>query len=317
MALPTGTNVADTTRALLADTEISGGDIATNTILLPLINVAVGQMFDKMAAVGVGRVIRTVYRALPAYATIFDPVYFGLTDWLAPVEFRERGGLETDRLINSAGMIASGAPRNQVELNLGFTAAATALPTGALVTVGGMSGMTGGEGMYAVIASTTTSCILAGAQTVGTYTSGGRVGYSLQEFTPMVQRERILDNMIQSGVLEQWAIDGNVTRFPGATGIRELEVRYVSSSTELSAIGDQIAVHDCRRLLATLTAALFCYGRGARDTAQTMERLAFGADGTGGMMRDILLPMVKAKQATHYSDRQRPAYPSPGAGYIL
>lgn len=110
-----------------------------------------------------------------------------------------------------------------------------------------------------------------------------------------------------SGRLVWWKWEQDTFYFIGSPSARLLKFEYSASSTP-PAIGATVSVDGCKDFLAVRTASLIAPTRGMPDLGMDLTRKALGPsmepDGTGGLLRQLVNPMLKEKQ-------KRPARPQP------
>ena len=90
--------------------------------------------------------------------------------------------------------------------------------------------------------------------------------------------------------------------FRPATGTRQLKIEYESSGAAPSS--GAIGIDDSLDFLAYQSAAYAAQSLGMKDRYIALKREAVGptgqADGSGGLLRDLLVPMSKEKQKRTY-----------------
>jgi hypothetical protein len=310
MAIPTASNVMDLARSHLGDEAVAGGEIFTNTILLPFVNSATRELFRVMQNIQLPRVKVQVYFNLPANTSILYPSTANIADMGEPEWVEERDISGTYAV--SGCTLSSGVPT--------LTTATHPLVTGQRVVTYGIGGITGAAGTWAITSSGVTSATLNGAVASGTYTSGGTMSYSTDAFASLEWADSISEAEDSGGTsLDRVAWIGDAFRFPSASTARQLRITYWSSAASLTSPSDSIGVDDSLDFLATRAAALAAASRGAESIAQRLNAQALGpkvteADASGGLLRQLLSAAVLREQAEPGNRRQpfrrrRAAYP--------
>lgn len=292
MSQPTATNVMDLARSHLGDDAVSGGEVATNTLLLPFVAQASRELFRALANVQLPRVKTQAFYNLPANTSVLYPATASITDMDEPVKVEERDVAGSYAV--SACSITSYVPT--------LTVATHPLTTGDWAVVWGLVGVTGASGAFVVTCADTTHVTLNGAYATGTYSSGGTVSYSTGEFNPV----EWVDSIHQAEgdlntTLDEVAWVGGAFRFRGCPTARQLRITYWSSSPTVSSASDVIGVEDSVDFLAVRTAGMFAASRGAAALAQQLNGLAVGpmgeADASGGLLRQLFVNAVLREQA--------------------
>jgi hypothetical protein len=304
MAIPTLQNVWDAARGHLGDDGVSGGQIFTNTVLTPHSSMAFRELWRVMASVGTPRVRKEKYYLLGANTSYLDPATAGITDMGEPewVEERTLGG--------SAAISAFTAATSPTVT----TSTPHGLNTGDYAIIGGtIAGLTTiPYGQYAVTVIDATSFTLNGAISVGTWSSGGTVYRSTEEWRlvwPPV--DSIPSVTTGNGVIVMYAWMGDIFQFPPTTGQRQLRITYLSSGAAPTSANDSIGIDDSLDFLAARTAGLAADSRGGMNRAATLNALAIGpgtaakADGSDGLLNQFLLSIVRGMQRQRYV---RPRY---------
>ncbi len=287
--IPTKTNVLDAARFYLGDDLVSGGQIFTNTILEQPFNMAYRELFRALQGVANPRVRREAFYTLPAYTTVLAPATASITDMGELEYIEERGGMTNVAItnaVNGAGFVT-------------ITAAGHPFSTGDIAVIYGILGMVSANGMYGVTVSSSSAFTLNGAVGPKTYVSGGIASKSTEPFLPMTQRDRIGTYTTGGTLLSEYAWFEDVLHFPICTAARQLRIAYISSAADIVAVGDTTGIDDSLDFLALRTAGLAASSRGAFNRAEELNGMAIGvvADGTGGILRELVVAGVRAMQA--------------------
>jgi hypothetical protein len=142
-----------------------------------------------------------------------------------------------------------------------------------------------------------------GVTVTGLYTSGGNASKSGEGFQPLTSRDRIEDlSLTRASTLGEYCWrDGRFWFIPNA-GVRELRIIYISSAGIVAKLTDTTGFDDSLDFLSLRTAAYAAGSRGAPQRAQALNLQALGptlqADGSGGVLHDLVVANVRALQAT-------------------
>jgi hypothetical protein len=165
------------------------------------------------------------------------------------------------------------------------------------VFASGVGGVPAANGRWFADVVNPTTINLRGSIFSGSYTSGGTISSSSEKFVPMTEVEAILAGNTLSGTLGTWAWQDQALHFIGATAARQLWIPYLNSGAPPPS--GNIGIDDARDFLAYATAA---YAAPTQDMATRRAELlvdSFGptkqADGSGGLLRDLVLPMLNQK----------------------
>jgi hypothetical protein len=98
--------------------------------------------------------------------------------------------------------------------------------------------------------------------------------------------------------LRWWKWEGDTFYFIGSGSSRQLKIEYIQSGA--APTSGSIGFDNCRNFLATRTASLMAGIRGMPQEADRLTVLALGpsreADGSGGQLRTLVLPLLHEKQ---------------------
>lgn len=309
MSYPTVEQVYDAARAALGgDNEVAGGDMFKNSKLLPHVQRAVRDVWRCVYRFYGPIVLKTRFLILRANTTVLDPrgtvsnASVLLSDMVEPLTVLERGTL-TEMTITATTLVTNGVR---------LTATGHGRATGQRVTVGGCintdGNAMGGDGHYGITVVDSDNFTANGMvmRTGGTYASGGVAVYSPHRFQPM-RKLGNLTAMRATTALQEWSWQEGRFLFIGSDQDRQLAIGYQSAAETPEADDDVIAIPGSVDCLGVMTA---CYAtQTMAPTISAALRLdAFGPsgmrDGTGGMLRDLILPINNAAQVNH--DKQRP-----------
>lgn len=275
----------------LGDDQTAGGEVFTNTILTQPFNAAYRELFRALQGLANPRVQRTLYYDLPAYTDYLAPSTAGIADFGEIEVLEERGGVTSVAITNAVA--GSGF--------ITITATSHGFTTGDPIVIFGVGGLAGTGGIWGITVSDANTFKINGAIGTGSYTSGGTASKSGERFAEVVGPRRLVDTVGGSGSLGAYDWFEDAFHFPICTGVRELRITYISSAGTIATVNDTTGVDDSLDFLAIRTAGLAASSRGARDRANELNVLAVGpngqADGTGGILRELVAAGVRALQA--------------------
>ncbi len=287
--IPTKVNSLDAARFYLGDDVVSGGEIFTDTRLEQPFQTAYRELFRALQGLSNPRVRREAFYDLPINTAVLVPATAGITD-LGEVEFvEERGNVTSVAITGVAGTTT-----------VTVTAAGHPFVTGDQAVIYKVGGILTANGMYGVTYGSSSTFVLNGCVGIGTYVSGGTASLSGEQFVPVRPVDRIEGYITASSMLGVYAWMEDTLRFPPCASVRQLRIVYISSASTVVANGDTTGVDDSQDFLAIRTAALAAASRGARDRATELNAIALGpdgrADGSGGILRELVAAGVKALQ---------------------
>lgn len=306
MPKPLVSSILTQVRSILADDEVSGGALYTDTKLLPSLQAFYRFIYKELALTDNPVVYAEAYYELPANTIQLDPATASITDV---------GEIMTieDRKPDAAALAVSGQSASSNVLTL--TTAAHGRVAGDTVVVYGLGGLIGANGMWTVAVPSATTLTLNGSYVTGTYTSGGFVGYSTQAFgKPLVRVERLVDTAgrADAGGFREYAWFGDVLRFYSVSEIRQLRITYTRSGNAPTQTTDTIGIDDSLDLLAYGAAAYATMTRAPSISAACMTQAVgprYIADNEpGGLLFQHLQQGAKAMQGENWVS---PAYGLP------
>jgi hypothetical protein len=256
---------------LLGDTQVSGGSIYTNDFQVFPLQQSYQELFSRLSVAGADRVQREGYYALPAQTGIFNPVSAGLTNFREPLEIWERGTVSTFAVTNAQ---PSTPAAGQLTLTLGSGLPTNAQVTGTTVEVYGVGGISDDvNDSWQITYSSPTSIILNGCTATGTFTSGGTVVFSSEQWSGPLDAQQSTDNFPGTNnitgtstpgqtILGLYCVQGTkagvIVKFPAATAVREIKLEYLLSSnlvtTTPSTGTDSMGIDDSLNFLSCRTA---------------------------------------------------------------
>lgn len=283
-------NVCDDARGLLNDTDVTGGEIFTNTGLQTHRERAYRELFDVMAQVQTPRIERVIYWIVPANSTLVSPVgTIGMKDFSEPILLEERNSLTTVA-------ISSTGTSSPIQVT---TPTPHGLGNNQEVTIMGVQGTTAPWGRWFITVVDNFNFTLNSSITDGQAGTGGTVCWSNETFTDMDPLDRESDRQPSDKLLDYFWHEG-VLRFRGATTTRQLRITYRASGNPTSQTNQPLGIDNALTFLGCRTASLAADGKGWYEKSDRLAKLALGPkmepDGSGGFLRSFLNGQVIAMQ---------------------
>lgn len=303
--IPTVAQVYTATRSVLGDDQQAAGQVFTDAILQPKYIAAYAELFRAMQGGQNPRIRQEAYFNVPINTGYLDPATAGI-DSLGEIEtIEERGGLTSwavSNVVASAGTAL-------------VTSAATTLVTGNQAVLYGVGGITEDiNGIWTVTALSPTSTQLNGSTATGTYTSGGVLSYSAEEFLTMspVQRIDWVDRTPTSAFL-CYAWERDIIRFPPADNIRQVRITYSLSGDAPTTTTASTGIDDALDFLMYRIAGLAAESKGMLTRAAIYNLRACGPKWEsesipGGLLGQLLSSGVRNAQRLPPSQRRPPAF---------
>ncbi len=298
MPKPTVAEIMTDSASLLGD---PAKERFTDAVQAPFYGMAYREMFDIMIRWRLLMAETERYALLPAYTNTLIPSSnnAAIFDLGEPSRVWERGGLSSYGI---TGHYPGGlSPLIQP----------TALVTNDEVTASGFIYPPEANGKWLITvsgASPTQVISLNGAPAFGASAFSGPVAKltkSSEKFQEMIPVGDI-PQIATADTLRWWKWENDTFYFNPCTAIRELRIEYTASGTPPAS--GTILVDNSRNFLAARTASLAALMNDMPTRGEQLVRLALGssgeADGTGGYLRDLVIPMLKEKQ-------KRPMSPQP------
>jgi hypothetical protein len=269
---------------LLGDPE---RQVFEDDILLNRLGTAWRDMYRLMDKWNLPSIKLVAYYNLAAYRNILTPETAGIANMGTPTRLRERGNLTTTT-------ISAATNTSPIVLTV---ADGSSFSDNDEATVHGVVGPTGRINGKWFISVNGNSITLNGSVKAGTWASGGTLTKSSDDFTEMTNLER-LSQQDPIQYLREWVWREDVFWFRGSTEERQLKIEYESSGA--APVAGDVGIDDARDFLAHRTAALAAATRGFDGRAKDLMFLAVGksgqCDGSGGLLFDLMKPMLMEKQ---------------------
>lgn len=303
--IPTVSQVYSSTRAVCGDIEEVGGQVYTDAVLQPHYQFAYSELFLNLQNIQSERLRREAFYNIPANTGYLNPATAGIANLGEIESIEERGGI-------TAWAISNVAPGSAL---CTLTSAATTLATGNVAIVYGVAGVTddvNDQWVVEVVNSTTTR--LNGCTATGTYTSGGVLSYSSEEFSTVNPRLRItfIDSAPRN-TFGEYALETGMIRLRPCNNVRQLRITYWLSGNAPTTTTASTGIDDCLVFLMFRTAGLAAESMGMLDRASRYNSRALGpnyeTDGTvGGILGKMLDSGVRDLQRLPTSERRSEPY---------
>lgn len=296
MADATVAEVMTAARAHLNDPDAEN---FSDTKLAPHFAVAYRRLFDELVNRNLPLSRRTVYYTLPAYTVRLTPSEAGISNF---------GELTANGLEERASSTSYNISAATTATPVVITAAGHTFTDYTDVVVWGIAGLSGGNGRwYCTVAGN--DLTLLGSVGSGTYTTGGKVASSTEEFTELAYQPD-LDYRSPTDKLSFYDWREDAWYFAGATSARQLRITYLQSGA--APTSGSIGIDNAKDFLAAYTAALAGFPQDRVDEGHRLMRLCLGdpMHAEPGLLHMLVNPMVKQQQQAGY---QMPRYRPQGA----
>lgn len=281
MAFTTVETVYQDAAAILGDSE---QDLFRDAVLAAPFRRAYLGLTSLMVKWGLSLPKRTTYLILRPYTRQAAPMDFGITDFGEPVELQERTAGATVDVLS----ISNDTPR------VVQTMTDHSLASNMLVTLGEVFPASI-SGSYYITVTDTDKLSLNGSRAGEEYQSGGVLCVSNDRFQDVALFDEVVGEA--SSTLGVYSWNGEQFGFRGSYNTIELKLRYLTTGSAPTS-GD-IEIDNAYDYLVTATACYAAPLRGQSNRGTELKIEAFGpsgeADGSGGKLRDLVLPMLQTK----------------------
>lgn len=306
--------ILQATRSEIGDDLISGGQVYTDQVLYPRLRRAHNELFRAMQKLQNPRVRRTAFYNLPINTSVLDPATASIFSLKEIESIEQRGSVISVNVTNAVpgtGLCT-------------LTTATHSFITGQSLVASAIGGLDDRvNGLFAVTIPSATSVRLNGCTATGTFTSGGTVSYSTEDFRQVV---RVLDFSeilaAPDDKIRKWYWQQDLIYFQPAATIRQLRIIFLMSGqipavtfNSLGAIVQNatILIDDAEDFLALRTAGLAMQSRQAQQRASELNLQAVGAawetEGiAGGALGQLLDAGVRDLQALPQENLRTRAY---------
>lgn len=281
MADPLVSEVFADVQAYLADPE---GEVYHSAMLAPFFGTAYRELCNLMLKWSLPFLDKTGYAVVAAYTGQISPSQMGISDFGEPQKLWERGSvatIEISAIANTSPVqVTTTSPHglgSNVEVNLFGT------------------GLPPVDGRWFITSTGANTMTLNGSVAAGTASSGS-ISHSSEQWVPMFERDPLPQSPM-TPTLIWWKWEGDILRFVGASSAREIKIEYSASGA--APVSARVGIDNSQDFLAYRTASLAAMSRD-EDRAERLAFTALGksmeADGSGGLLRDLVVPMLRQKQ---------------------
>jgi len=301
MADATVANVLADVRSLLGDDQVSGGEVFTDTMLqVSAFPRAYRDVWRALSKIQAPRVKREAFYVVPANTDYLHPSTANITDMSQPSWVGERGNLTQKTITGATGTTT-----------VSITATTLGFSTGDMITVNGIVGFSGTEGMWGITVSDASTFVLNGAIGSGTYSSGGKAVKSTEDFTEVIPTDRLgsLQSTANADAFRLYVWQSGALHFPACNAARQLRIEYWASGSAPTSTSANLGIDDSRDLTATLAAAYAIGSRGGVARRDELLVEAFGPsmqpDAYEGMLGMLIDGVIKRMQRAPVEERRR------------
>lgn len=305
MAIPLVSSVFSATRSVLGDDRVAAGQVFTDSILQPKYQFAYSELFLALQNIQSQKLRRPAFYNVPANTGYLNPATAGIANMGELESIEERGGV-------TAWAISAVTPGSAI---CTLVNAASTLTTGQVAIVYGVSGITDDvNDQWVVQVGSSTQTILNGCTATGTYTSGGVLSYSSEQFAALTPKTRI--DMIDSApgnTFGEYALETGIIRLRPCSTVRQLKITYWLSGNAPTTTTASVGIDNSLVFLQYRTAGLAAESKGMLTRAKLYNDRAIGpkydSEGIiGGILGQMLDAGVRDLQRLPSSERRSPPY---------
>jgi hypothetical protein len=260
-------NVYDQARALLRDTQVSGGEDYTNTVLAPFLGEAYRRLFSALMGAS-KRVQRITYVNFPFDTTILIPSVYGISDLFEPILLEERA---------AGANIAIVSTTNTTPISV--NAPSHGLGTGTEIIQSGIAGTTAPWGQWFVTVTDANNYTLNGSASDGGSGTGGyaTIPNNLQftQVIPIDGPNQGLDGQVTNS-LQVYLWQNQQMLFRGCTETQQLRITYWASGNLPANTATVINIDNSIDFLSYATAYGAAQSSGWKELADTLFQMAYG-----------------------------------------
>lgn len=307
---PTVQQVCDRARWHLGDTQVSGGETYTNTLLLPWLQEAYEDLQRSIRKLASIRARREGFLLIPANSSQIEPT-IQLPDFMSVVNL-------DDRLLDDNHLITALTIDSPID---GYVTVTTSTSHGR--QVGDQVEITGISGCRGINTSMTINAVPSATQFQAQCYAAGTPAFSAvwsmmlfgtQSYWPIIQYGQILNQSttgLVSRVMNVALLDRTI-RYNPTQSAREWRLLYEFQDPIPSATSDTMGLEDSLGFMSTWTAYKAARSKGAlQPMAEELKEQALGPGGTidkplGGYLKAIRATLVKDMQRRgHYRPKYR------------
>lgn len=285
MAIPLVSEIYSDARGHLGDDENAAGEIFTNTKLQTFYRLAYSELFSAYSRSQLPFPVREAFYNLPINTGFLDPATAGISSLGEIESVWERGGVTSVSITSATAGSAA----------LSVTAAGHGRSTGNQISLYGIGGISSDHvGLWTVTVTSSSVLTANGCTAAGTYTSGGTLSYSTEDFEEVDLVDRLTGvSPTPQSTLGMYSRIGDRLRFPPANSVRQLRIFHKISGSAPTTITDSIGIDDSRVFLGLRTAGLAAQARNMLQRSSILNNLAVGpawdsAGVAGGSLANLL-----------------------------
>lgn len=233
--IPTALNVFDKCREVLGDTEVAGGQIWTNTRLLPALSLSHQKLYSELAKVNSDLLSREAFYLVSAYQQVFTLVQAGLS---SVEEVSQLWSRVPSHTLSVTG-VANGS--DYADLTVSST---SNWSDGDNLDAFGFVGVTGCDGEWMADVQSSTVIRIKGASPSGAWSSGGTLVKSSSQWGDSMRKEVNTQNFSSSPVdcPARWCRQHHGIRIEGPNQSVELKLGIKISGGEISSASDSLGI---------------------------------------------------------------------------
>ncbi len=303
--IPLVSEVYSGTRSVLGDTKTAVGETFTDAILQPHYQSAYSELFRSLQAASSPLIEQVAYYNVPVYTGYLKPSTLGISNLGNIQGIAERGSV-------SAWAISGVTPGAGIATVI---SAATTLATGNQAVIFGVGGISADiNDIWTVTVNSTTSTQLNGCAAVGTYTSGGTLSSSTEQFIELAPQEDIdWSNQAAADSFRIYAYEKGIIRVPPCNNIRQIKIVYRMSGEAPLVTTLSTGIDDCLDFLKYRIAGMVGPSKGMLVRAQGYSMRAVGPNWEsqqipGGILAQLLMNGVRNLQRLPPGFRQSPPW---------
>lgn len=294
MAIPLVSEVFLGARSVLGDTKTVAGEVYTDALLAPHFSSAFDELYRALSAASNPLVNEHGYYNVPSNTGYIDPVLAGIENLGEIQALFERGTV-------TAYTITAVTPGNG-SCVLTVTPATT-LVTGnqaVVYNVGGITFDINDEWTVTVLSST--SIRLNGCTATGTYTSGGVLSTSTEQFLEMIPvRDFEQAGIAPSTIFQIYSYERGVIRVPPVSSVRQLKINYLISGDAPTATTASVGIDDSLEFFKYRVAGQASLAKSMLARASLYNNRAVGPrwdteQSPGGILASLLMNGVRNLQ---------------------
>ncbi len=306
MSVPLVSDVFTGARSVLGDTKTAAGEVYTDAILAPHFSSAFDELYRALAAASSPFIDEHGYYNVPSNTGYIDPALAGIENLGQIQAVAERGTITAYSITGVA--ISTGSCTLTVTPS-------TTLATGnqaVVYNVGGISFDINDEWTVTVLSPT--SIRLNGCTATGTYTSGGVLSTSSEQFQEMLAvKDFEQSGITPSTIFQIYDYERGIIRVPPVSNIRQIKISYLISGDAPTATTASVGIDDSLEFFKYRVAGQVSFAKAMVARAQMYNNRAVGpkweSEGTpGGILGSLIMNSVRNLQRLPPDQRRTPPW---------